>query len=463
MRTLREKIIVPVIFLLLVSYLVVLVAVNFTVSLFVQSNIEDTLIRSAQTSMQILKDSGEKFGDYVKVMSQMKQSGSLIDINYFLIDNNGLVYTVGESNYQLFEKMDEKLEGNKEGEIVELAYNNVRYLCLNVPIENYENSNVRSFVVYGDLTKSNDFVNDIRKNIFMIMTFSGFLAILVFNKISNDFIEILKRITMWSKQIAKGEYAIVENTSDILELKELTRSLSYMSMELKKNDQAQKTFFQNVSHEFRTPLMSIQGYAEGIKLKVFDDPVTASEVIIEESKRLNKLVNELLYVSRLEIADKKYSLEPIYLDDFLKIEYVKIQGAAMMAKKELLLDNVCHELVELDIDKMARVINNLVSNSLRFAKSKVIIKSFSDKNFAYIDISDDGNGFDKDDLPYVFVRFYKGKQGKFGLGLAIAKMIVEGHEGEISAFNDDIGAVVRVKLPIRAKSNYLFDKLPRLN
>jgi len=195
--------------------------------------------------------------------------------------------------------------------------------------------------------------------------------------------------------------------------------------------------------------MSIQGYAEGIKHGVFDDTGYASDIIISESLRLSALVDDLLYLSRLETADDFYSFTPVSVAELLSQCAEKLEGAAIQEGKSLILLPCPDVVVRVDGEKLMRAFMNLAGNCLRYAKTSVKLMAEISGNHAVVTVSDDGPGFDQEDLKNMFTRFYKGKQGKHGLGLSIAKAIVEKHGGKVSASNGEGGgAAFRVELPM---------------
>jgi len=222
-----------------------------------------------------------------------------------------------------------------------------------------------------------------------------------------------------------------------------------MSEKLETYDKAQKTFLQNVSHEFRTPLMSIQSYAEGIKYGVTDGAASAN-IIIDESKRLTQLVENLLYLSRLDAIEENYSFSEF---DFNELIYCCIERVSVIADKRnidikvILLETTVK--ITADEEKLTRAINNILSNCIRYAENIVSIKSeLVDDSMIRITISDDGPGFESTELNNIFERFYKGSEGNFGLGLAISKNVIEKHKGKITAENSENGALFQIMLPI---------------
>ncbi|EET89240.1 histidine kinase [Clostridium carboxidivorans P7] len=232
------------------------------------------------------------------------------------------------------------------------------------------------------------------------------------------------------------------------ELREFVNNINIMSEKLEIYDKAQKTFFQNASHEFRTPLMSIQSYAEGIKYDVIDTD-EAADIIIDETKRLTRLVEDLLYLSRLNTIDDNYHYNNLDFNDLIKSCVRRMNTITVNNNIKIILNNIDKKIeINADEEKLSRAITNIISNCIRYASSAVILTVKVIDSKILLTISDDGVGFQKNDLPNIFERFYKGKKGNFGLGLPISKNIIEKHNGKIIAKNSDSGALFIIELPL---------------
>lgn len=233
------------------------------------------------------------------------------------------------------------------------------------------------------------------------------------------------------------------------ELEDINKELYYMLTKLRESNKNQKEFFQNTSHELKTPLMSIQGYAEAIKDGVMeeDEMKDALDIIIEESKGLSNVITSVLYLSSIDKVEKYDNKKDTWVNVDERIERWKSLSENILADKNIeIVDNIP---VNLEIfmmqEKVDKLINNLLGNAIRYAKSKVEIDCFIKNNMAHLIISDDGKGFDDSDVEKIFDRFYKGEGGKNGLGLAIVKAIVDNYKGRIKAYNsEDGGAVVEM-------------------
>lgn len=212
-----------------------------------------------------------------------------------------------------------------------------------------------------------------------------------------------------------------------------------------------QSFFQNASHELKTPLMAIQGYAEGIHTGVL--PVRESAgVILEESDRMTELIEELLALSKIDSAQAKPKFQETDVTEIIKSVAYSFAPAFENGQKELKTDLCDETMVSCDEKQMRKVVSNLISNAFKFCKTTVTVKCAAVNGKARITISDDGEGIAKEDLPHVFERFYTGRKGNTGIGLALTKEIIGFHEGEIRAYNQN-GAVFEISLAISKEQN----------
>lgn len=224
------------------------------------------------------------------------------------------------------------------------------------------------------------------------------------------------------------------------EIEDLAASFNEMARRLKAYHDAQKRFLQNASHELKTPLMSIQGYAEAIKDGVIDkqDMDNSLGIIIKESQRLKKLVEELIYLTKLETVDEIYSWQKVDLVQILEETREKLLPLATEKGIDVRSFTPENVVIEGDGEKLLRVFLNLLANGIRHGRHVVQVTVSEGPNLT-ITIEDDGPGFAEQDLDRVFERFHKGEKGETGLGLAIAKAIIEKHGGKITAANGPAG------------------------
>jgi len=283
----------------------------------------------------------------------------------------------------------------------------------------------------------------------IVLIVSTALAIWITVSLSKKISAPLVSAVATTHKVAKGDYGLLEEKSDCIEVQSLIDGMNAMSVKLKASEETQRDFLQNASHELRTPLMSIQGYAEGLSNGIFTQSKETAELIAAESKRLNTLVEELLTLSRIESGNVNVSLESVNLCDAMKDYIQRANGYALMEKKQIdLILERSPLMVLVDEDLLFKAVYNVLTNAVKYAKTTITVTLTSDQNQALILIEDDGDGIPEKDLPHVFKRFYKGKKGNFGLGLAIAKTSVEVMKGQISASNKT-GALFEIRLPMQ--------------
>ena len=217
--------------------------------------------------------------------------------------------------------------------------------------------------------------------------------------------------------------------------------------DIEKEAERQQTFFQNASHELKTPLMAIQGYAEGIQAGVMDTG-GAADVILEESDRMTELVEELLDISKIDMGRQRLTLSET---DIRELLYDGIRAVEPIAAGGITIVPDFPEepvMVSCDDTQLRRAVTNILSNGVRYARSKLRLTCRADKRHVTIRIQDDGDGIAEEDIPHIFDRFYMGRSGKSGIGLALTKEIIHLHKGTIRAYNGDSGAVFEISIPV---------------
>ena len=218
--------------------------------------------------------------------------------------------------------------------------------------------------------------------------------------------------------------------------------------DIEKEAERQQTFFQNASHELKTPLMAIQGYAEGIQAGVMDAG-GAAEVILAESDRMTELVEELLDISKIDMGQQRPTLSETDIRELL-YDSIRAVEPTVVSSGITIVPDFPEEPVMLSCDdtRLRRAVTNILSNGVRYARSELRLTCRADKRHVTIRIQDDGNGIAEADLQHIFDRFYMGRSGKSGIGLALTKEIVHLHRGTIRAYNGETGAVFEISIPV---------------
>ena len=239
----------------------------------------------------------------------------------------------------------------------------------------------------------------------------------------------------------------------------LARSINSMADTLERSKGLEQQFLLSVSHDLRTPLTSIKGYAEAISDGAVDDPAQAAEVISAESRRLERLVHDLLDLARLDAH--AFALHPVPSDLTQVVADAVHPLAPEVERSGLALELVPGPPAEgwFDPDRVAQVVGNLVGNALRFATTTLVVRtevhSDGDGRHVVVSVGDDGPGIAAVDLPHVFERLYQSqhqpvrRESSSGLGLAIVRELVAAMGGDVGADSPPGGGtVVWFRLPL---------------
>ncbi|MEL3961009.1 HAMP domain-containing sensor histidine kinase [Lysinibacillus endophyticus] len=275
---------------------------------------------------------------------------------------------------------------------------------------------------------------------YLIVGFLIICAIIIFIAmvlLARQLVQPLKKLQQATEQIAQENYDIQLDIYREDELGQLAFQFQKMAQRLKENDQLKKDFINNVSHDFQSPLLNIQGYASVLKdaENTEEERIQYLEIIEQETKRLSALTKQLLLLSSLDQKNLPIEKKRYYLDQQLK---------ELLFTKRWILDDQQMELIyelepiEIYADQhlMEQVWDNLLSNAIRYSepKGKIVVTCYRDNNIVVVSIQDEGIGISKDDLERVKERFYRVDASRTnqssGLGLAIVTEIVARHNGE---------------------------------
>ncbi|MCL1998554.1 MAG: HAMP domain-containing histidine kinase [Turicibacter sp.] len=305
-------------------------------------------------------------------------------------------------------------------------------------------------VFYIDVTDLQNFVSSINTLLIFLALLIWLIAVTAISFLSSTLTKPLRILQNCALRIGRGDFT--QNSHSFLneEFEALNKSLNHAAKQLATYDNDQKIFFQNASHELRTPMMTIKSYAEGIKYGIMDKD-KAAQIILDASSRLSEMIDDILYISKIDnlTMDAKESCDlRILVQERIGLQ----QPLAELKELEIkFMHDKTPVFVHCAVSYVNRAIDNLMANALRFAKKEITVECYSKANNAIIIVKDDGPGFEPDDLPRVFERFFMGKEGITGIGLAIVKSIADQHKGNVTAENDSPGAKLTVNIPLLQK------------
>ena len=301
-------------------------------------------------------------------------------------------------------------------------------------------------LAYVDVTSLLALTGRINLVLLIVIISAILLSLFLSRRFSHSFAEPVQGLSDFAAEIGSGNLATREMHFRDVEFESLAESMNRMASELQEAKQRQETFFQNVSHELRTPLTSIRGNAEGIVYDIME-PKQAAKVILSESDKLGGMVEDILYLSRMGKGRAEGAAEAVDLRDALSLCVSELDTE--VKKKGLSFQYDFDEvpvLLPIREQDAERLFGNLISNAVRYARKEIRLSCHRGVDAVTVSVADDGPGIAEEDLPHIFERFYKGKDGKHGIGLAIAEAVVRTCGGILRARNEN-GALFEAVFP----------------
>ena len=342
---------------------------------------------------------------------------------------------LNKNNTQIVELMNNIMSDNKDVQYIKLINKKTDtkailtgikvdkgYLFIYSPLEDLAGANIvlRSQVIFITC---------------IVIILACFISYFLSNKITDP----IMKITRKAKELGEGNYNIEFDSSDVLEIDELANTLNHVSRDLSKIDELRRDLMANVSHDLKTPLTMIRAYAEMIRDISYKDKVKMDKdlsVIIEETERLNVLVNDILDLSKMQADADSLNIEQFDLCELIKEVMRRYDILKTTEDYNFIMDLPDNAKVSADKQKMMQVIYNLINNAINYTgdDKKVFIKVSKVKKEYLVEIKDTGKGIKKEEIPYIWDKYYK-KDKKHqrnvvstGIGLSIVKEILTKHK-----------------------------------
>lgn len=455
------------------------VFLGFLIVYFLFNFLMDTHIRleaETELSREILTIQENNSIEYIPVLefntqahfhvrTNRIQRNAIINVDTIIIDENDVILhpqpqnlseievdtikalaTFWRQNQSEFEASTDMIMTSHEGHTFYMRATSL-YFIHNTPF--FMEATPVDVLMYTDITPAMNLKSSMNQVLLALLTISGTLTLGISILLSTRFKQAIKRLSHHAEIIGQGNFDEKINDLNYSEFEELGGSMNTMADMLGTYETHQKQFFQNASHELRTPLMSIQGYAEALQSEVFTNDF-ASQIILEESQKMTNLINDILYLSKLNTEKSDLMvLQKITADDLISGCIKRVQILAQKEQKSLIINPIPKISFETDKDKLERAIINILSNAIRYAKDKIQINASMMHHQLVITIINDGEKIDEQDIPYIFERFYKGRSGNTGLGLAITKDIMTMLGGTVQCQNLDQGVQFVMIMPIK--------------
>ncbi|MDO5707352.1 MAG: ATP-binding protein [Andreesenia angusta] len=394
---------------------------------------------------QIIKDFGTKKNDSIELQ--------VLDLS-----GNIIVSSTGFTNENKINTPDfkEALKGKIYNWRGDSIVSHEPIMATSHPVMNSDNE-IKGIVRYIiSLENINKSIENALFMSFVVIIVILFVVSVVSYAFGRTIIKPINEINKVAKKMAEGQYSERINTKYNDEIGELADTLNNMAEEIVRTNNLKNDFISSISHELRTPLTSIKGWSETILTGNFEDKEETSmglKIIIKETTRLSKMVEELLDFSKMESGRKVLYLEEVNLateiEEVINITKRRAQheGIDLIYTKEGEIPNILG-----DFNRLKQVFINIIDNAIKFTEAgkSVKVRIYSNEEEVLIDIEDEGIGIPDSDIDFVKEKFFKGKSKKSGsgIGLAISNEIMEMHKGKLNIISEDgVGTKITLVFP----------------
>lgn len=394
-----------------------------------------------QFNSDVYRDSLESdfFGKKDQILEDIRT------VRHFIIyDNNRVVVNFpipmdfldnvrGKSLLQ--EDISHEYSGKLEGEKIFYIMTKGKALNQDVFLVSYMSDSYREDLVQALFKK-------LASVMVLVFLFSWIPAILLSQYLSKPLVDLEKKV----EKLANREWNEPVDINRKDEIGKLGESIEELRSQLIRQDEAEQSFLQHVSHELKTPVMVIRSFAQAIKDGIYPkgDLNNSINVIDEEAARLEKRIRNLLYLTKLDyLSNHEINKNTFSLDMLIK----DVIGRISWNRKDIDWDIALSEAnINSDAEQWRVVLENLFDNQMRYAKDKIRVSLVKDMDKYILHLWNDGDPIEKGVLDNIFSRFNKGYKGEFGLGLAIVYRILDMHESKISAMNEKEGVSFYIEI-----------------
>ncbi len=286
---------------------------------------------------------------------------------------------------------------------------------------------------------------------------AALFAIVLGVVLARTIVRPVRALTAAAQHMARGELGQAVSVQSRDEVGELAMAFNQMSADLQRSDQSRRQMTADIAHELRNPLTVIGGYLDAMRTGDLQPTPMRLEAVYDEIQHLEKIVEDLRTLSLADAGALVLNRQPLAVQDWLTRVAARYAPQASQRHIEMRVENKSPLLMEVDEMRMTQVMDNLISNALQHTSNNgaIVLRAEAEEDMARISVADSGAGIAPEDLPHVFERFYRGdkarpaEQGSSGLGLAIAKAVVQAHGGKIWAESElGKGATFYIQLPL---------------
>lgn len=460
-------------FIVLVGLGAVGIFVSYTVKGYIYQSKQDDLVRKAQQLNLVIQKSDKISASQLSTIEFLGQSyGTTI----WVFDKSGkIIATSAKKEVYVGKSVSSSIVKRVlQGQNVttKLHFAGLKVPMLSVVVPWGKSNNVYGgIVLHSPILGMQITINHIRESVLWALLIGMILSAVMVSYFSWSISRPLKRIDQVALKIGAGEYdeRIPIRSND--ELAELSETINYLADKLEKSDTdrsrielVRQDFLGNVSHELRTPLTALQGFLEALQDGLIDDLTREKyyDIMYRETTHMNHILDDIMNMTKLDNQEVILTLHPVDAGELADRAAFKFKQEAAAQQLELIAE-VENELppVKADEDRLEQVLDNIIKNAVKFTETGTIkVSAYHENPFVVFSVEDSGMGMASHDVEHIFERFYKADRGRSrknkgsGLGLSIAKQIVDLHGGRITVYSE-LGEGSRFELRIPAAAQAL--------
>ena len=424
--------------------------IGFSASYF-SENIRDDLRKNAEQAVEITVLGMEDYG-FQKIPVSTVQNGyriisSTTESEIFLVSLDGktLLCSEGENcNHRTFvipeDVMEEAVLGEYDGSGTLGGIYETSHYTVGIPITNGE----ETLAVLFASTEATDvwfFIMDLMDIIFFCALIATAVSSIAIYFVTNSMTKPLREMAAAAKSFSTGDFSVRVPAEGEDEIAQLARSFNHMADSMADLESVRRSFIANVSHELKTPMMTIGGFIDGILDGTVPEEKRKQylEIVSEEIKRLSRLVKSMLSMARIEAGDMKLNPTDFDVNELVCRTVFAFEQKIEEKKLEIMGLESDEVFVKADNDLIHQVVYNLIDNAVKFVNEGGCISfSYEQKDGkVFVSVRNTGAGIAQQELPRLFDRFYKTDKSRsldktgVGLGLYIVQTIVNQHKGDL--------------------------------
>ncbi|MCZ8515821.1 ATP-binding protein [Paenibacillus filicis] len=476
-KSIFRRLVISYMLTVLLGLCVVGLVISFLTKIYIMDSKQKELLREAKRVNLAIQNATVVDDRFKELLVFFDQS---YDTRIWIFDLQGkIAATSAKDEVYVGKSVDASIVDKvKKGEniISNMQFAGLKESMLSVVIPwGKDNQVYGGIVLHAPVTGMNETITNLRETILWGTLFGLLLSAIIASYLSRSISQPLQQIERVAATIGMGDYRKrirIRSKDEIGDLaatiNQMVAKLEQIDGEKKKLEQIRHDFLANVSHELRTPLTAMQGFLEALQDGLIDETAKPRyyDIIYNEIMLMNRLVDDMMDLIKLENNDISLSRAPVDVEKVLQQVVFKFESEASEKNTGIELhisDNL--PKIYADLSRFEQILNNLIKNAVKFTENGLIsIQADEDEQYIHIRIADSGIGISSDDQEMIWERFFKADRGRSrksmgtGLGLAIVRELVSLHHGKIEVQSElEKGTTFDLWLPsveMAKKNNY---------